>query len=380
MGKALETLLNENGGSNQASLIRARKERGEKVIGWMCRYVPTELIQAAGMFPLRILGHLSEEHVMGDAYLSIITCPFCRSVIDSALKGEYRELDGIVSVNSCCSMNRLMDVWGYYLKDTGAKSPLIQLMDLPYVADSGAIQAFRGELEGLKRGLEGLRGKEITEEELRRAMKLGNRTRQLLSELYALRKGPSPLLSGSEALTLVLAGMSLPAEEYDGLLEEAIQEIQGKESTLSGLPRVIVSGSLLADPLYLKMIEEQGAVVVTDDFCTGSRYGSPRLDLEAEPLEALSRGYLESVPCSRMLERKKRFDALLRMIEEYQVDGVIYSVLKFCQTYQYDFPHLEACLKERGIPILKLEREYTLSGAGQMKTRVQAFLEMLSSD
>ncbi|MBI2875262.1 MAG: 2-hydroxyacyl-CoA dehydratase, partial [Candidatus Tectomicrobia bacterium] len=136
---------------------------------------------------------------------------------------------------------------------------------------------------------------------------------------------------------------------------------------------------LLADPLYLELIEAQGAVVVADELCTGSRYASPQLDLQGEPLEALSRGYLESVPCSRMMDRKRRFEAILRMVEECQVDGVIYSVLKFCQTYQYDFPHLESCLKERGIPLLKLEREYTLSGAGQMSSRVQAFLEMLSA-
>lgn len=375
MGNAWELLLEKGQDQDMPARIRDWKGQGKKVIGWLCRYVPTELIQAAGMIPLRILGDRAEEHAMGDAYLSVISCPFCRSVIDGALQGMYQDLDGVVSTNSCCSMNRLMDVWAHYLRP-----PLFCLLDLPYQGTPIAVQTFRGELERLKQALGDLRGKEISEDELQKAMRVGERSRQLLRELNELRKDPTCLITGHEVLAVVLAGMTLPPQEYNPSLEKALEEVrsEGFCSRPPGLPRVLVSGSILLDPRYLKAIEDQGAQVVADDLCTGSRFWSFQLDLSKEPLEALSSAYLNSVPCARMIDRSERIDHIVRMVEDYRVDGVIYSVLKFCQTYQYDFPHLEAALKKRGIPLLRLEREQHFSGAGQLKTRVQAFLEMIS--
>jgi benzoyl-CoA reductase/2-hydroxyglutaryl-CoA dehydratase subunit BcrC/BadD/HgdB len=267
MGNAWKKILEAGQEQDLSARIRTWKEQGKQVVGWLCRYVPIELIQAAGMVPLRILGDRSEEHTMGDAYLSVISCPFCRSVIHGALKGSYRELDGVVSTNSCCSMNRLMDVWAQYLRN-----PLLCTLDLPYNHTPNTVRAFRGELERFKQALEGLRGKNISDDELWESTEVIERTRQLLRNLYEVRKDPDRSIPGSEVLAAVLAGMTLPPKEYNSLLEEALEELRDREPCPTDLPRVLISGSILLEPRYLKAIEDQGVLVVADDLCTGSRF------------------------------------------------------------------------------------------------------------
>jgi bzd-type benzoyl-CoA reductase N subunit len=373
MSQILAQILAYNDPENAIQKLKEWSEQGKKLVGWLCRYAPQELLHAAGLHPVRLFGNIQEEHAIGDAYMSSITCPYCRSCIDVALQGSYQYLTGLVSTNSCCSMNRLYDVWSHYLN-----TPLMFLLDLPYTSHNTAINAFRSELIRFKKALEEVSGQEITEEKIRSSIQLFNRTRELLERLYNLKKDPRPPITGAETLGVILAGQVLPREEYNHLLELLLQEIPGRFPYPDGIKtRLLVSGSILTDPRYIQSIENQGAAVVTDDLCTGTRYFQFQVSNSGDLMEALSRGYLSSIPCSRMIDRPKRIDHILKLTEGYQVDGVIYSVLKFCQPYQYDLLDLEEKLKAQGIPLLKLEREYSLSGLGQLKTRVQAFLEII---
>lgn len=373
MSQILTQLLSYNDPGKLIQQLKDWSEQGKKLVGWLCRYAPQELIHAAGLQPVRLLGNIQEEHAIGDAYLSSITCPYCRSCIDAALQGAYQYLTGLVSTNSCCSMNRFYDVWSCYLK-----TPLVCLLDLPYKSQNNSINAFKLELDRLKKALEEISGQEVTEEKIRSSIHLFNQTRKLLEILYNLRKKAHPPITGAETLGIILAGQVLPREEYNHLLELLLQELPDRLAYPDGInARLLVSGSILTDPRYIQAIESQGAAVVTDDLCTGTRYFQFQVATNGDLMEALSRAYLTSPPCSRMIDRPQRIDHIMKLIEEYQVDGVIYSVLKFCQPYQYDLLALEDRLKSHGIPLLKLEREYSLSGLGQLKTRVQAFLEII---
>jgi bzd-type benzoyl-CoA reductase N subunit len=373
MSKILSQLLGAYDPEKTIQRIKDWTDQGKKVIGWLCRYVPQELIYAAGLYPIRLLGNIQEEHARGDAYLSSITCPYCRSCIDVALQGYYDYLSGLVSTNSCCSMNRLYDVWSHYLK-----TPRVVLLDLPYKSQENSIQAFKDELGRLRHVLEEISGQEITDQKIWESIQLFNRIRDCLSKIYSLRESLQPCITGAETLGIILAGQILPPHEYNHLLERLLSELTGRRAYPEEIKaRILISGSILTDPRYIQVIEDQGAAVVTDDLCTGTRYFQYSVSDGEDPLEALSRAYLTSNPCSRMLARSQRIDHILRLVNNYQVDGVIYSVLKFCQPYQYDLLALEERLKLHSIPLLKLEREYSLSGLGQIKTRVQAFLEII---
>ena len=373
MSQILTQLLAYNEPEEVTQKIKEWSAQGRKLVGWLCRYAPQELIHAAGLHPVRLLGNIQEEHAIGDAYLSSITCPYCRSCIDAALQGHYQYLTGLVSTNSCCSMNRLYDVWSHYLK-----TPLVILLDLPYKSQNNSIMAFTSELNRFKKALEEVSGQEITEGKIRSSIQLFNQTRKLLERLYNLRRESLPPITGAETLGVILAGQVLPREEYNHLLELLLQELPGRPAYPDAIrARLLVSGSILTDPRYIQAIENQGSAVVADDLCTGTRYFRFQVATSGDLMEALSRAYLNSIPCSRMIDRPRRIDHILKLVEEYQVDGVIYSVLKFCQPYQYDLLALEEKLKAQGTPLLKLEREYSLSGLGQLKTRVQAFLEII---
>lgn len=390
--------------ANRYRLAREERERGRPVIGWVCSYVPEEIFYAAGALPLRILGG-REETPQADAYLYSNNCSFARSCLEEGLKGNYDFLDGYVSCNTCDHIRRLYDVWVDYVH-----TPFSCILGLPHKFTPAAVAFFRDELRRLVAGLEEALGRKISEEDLRQAIQCYNRTRELLRQLYELRKADPPPISGSEVLEVILAGMVLPRERYNRMLEELLARLPidgglqsaecgagGSRSAVghdpaapahptresssppAGRPRLLVVGSVLDNPEYLRIIEGLGSSVVVDDLCNGTRYFWDRVEEEGgDPLERLARRYLGRVPCARMRPAAGRLAHIQQLTRDFRVDGIVYEVIKFCDLYGADFPIFREGLKETGLPILALDREYAMAGAGQMKTRVQAFLERIA--
>jgi benzoyl-CoA reductase subunit C len=138
-------------------------------------------------------------------------------------------------------------------------------------------------------------------------------------------------------------------------------------------------GSAITNPELIESIEELGGLIVTDELCTGTRYWSDPvvLDKNSTPVEAISRRYLNNFPCARMFPSDERFNRILDLTRDFRVDGVISQIIRYCVPYAHDLPLLTERLKANGIPTLALDVEYGTSGSGQIRTRVQAFLEML---
>lgn len=360
--------------------IREAKGKGQGVVGWGCTYIPEEILHAAGILPVRVLGGGSETP-LGDARLYSNVCSFVRGCLDQALRGHYDGLDGFVTVNACDPIRRLYDAWSYYLK-----TPYVSIFSLPSQATAEAIDFFRQEMMRLAEELEKTLGARVTEAALRHSIGLYNRSRELLEQLYQMRAADPPPLSGPEILEVVLAGMLIPRERYCELLEELLSRsrsgAQGESGThpdspLAGRARLLLLGSELDDPRYIQLVEEAGAVVVADDLCIGSRYFTGRVDeVAADPFEALARRYLTRPPCPKLMyPAAERIAHLQRMARQYRVEGVIFQSIKFCDNHAGVYTILRRGFEEVGLPILQLEREYALSGAGQLKTRVQAFVE-----
>jgi benzoyl-CoA reductase/2-hydroxyglutaryl-CoA dehydratase subunit BcrC/BadD/HgdB len=237
---------------------------------------------------------------------------------------------------------------------------------------------FNHELGKFKEALESNFNVSITDEKLRKAIKLYNESRSLLKELQMLRKSDSPPISGTEMLNTIIAGVSIPIEQFNELITQQIKAIKEREGISNHKARIMLIGSMLDDPEYIKIIEDLGGLVVTDSLCFGTRYFWDNIDESLDPMEGIAKRYLYKASCPRMTDRHaERANYMMDLIKEFNVDGVILQRMKFCAVWWAEIFMLRDRLKEEGIPFLDLEREYVLGGEGQMKTRVQTFMEIL---
>jgi bzd-type benzoyl-CoA reductase N subunit len=343
------------------------------IIGWFCSYTPEEILLGAGLYPYRIVPEPTEEIAIADAYLDSNFCPYARSCLARALKGDYQFLDGLVVVNSCDAMRRLYDGWCYCIG-----TPFVYLLDLPRIDSELAVEYYGDILLKFIQELENRYGVKISEKSISDAILACNRVRSLLRELYNIGRDGQIPISGSQMQQIVRASTILPKEIFVRLLEELLSEIRDTTVSNRDRIRVLITGSIMDNPLIIQLVEECGAIPVCDDLCTGTRYFWDLIDIDDEPLASLSRYYLSRIPCPRMKEAERRFDHIFNLINDYQIDGVIFYTLKFCDPFLFDIPVLKRKLSERGIPSLILEGDYTPGTLARIKTRIQAFMEMLS--
>ena len=364
---AAETLVNP--------VLQHWKDQGGKVIGYFCSTVPEEIITAAGLTPFRMRATGSTGTGESDAFYSSINCSFPRHCFNQVLTGDFKFLDGIVCVNSCDHVRRIYDNWKRFVP-----TDFIEMMSLPRKTGPDQVGWYTEELAMLKDKVGKHFGVEITDDRLWKAIKLHNETRRLQKKLYELRKQEKPPITGAETLAVMVAGTAMPKEQYNEKLRELLDELSGTEGPGGHRARLLIVGGILDDPAYIKVIEDQGGLVVTDSTCFGSRLMWVEVDENAsDPISALAQYYLTDRPsCPRMYgEHDNRAQYVIDMCREFNCDGVIGERLIFCDSWLVEHYMLGQDLKAAGIPMLKLDREYLTSGIGQLRTRVQAFLETM---
>ena len=361
----------------QTEQIREHKRQGKKVFGWLCTYVPEEIMHAAEILPVRVTGYSQEMELEdGNAYLYINNCSFSRSCLQMGLRGEYQFLDGMVAGSTCDGARRLFDLWQHYLK-----TPFHHILTVPRKYTEKAHNLYCQQVMQFREHLEEFLGQKIADEQLRHSIEVYNRARILLKQLYELRKADAPPISGAETMEVLNASFRMPKEQFNQWLEQLLSELGKSSVTHKGRARLMVVGSVMNNPEFVKSIEAQGGLVVTDELCTSTRYWSDPVVLEAgqDPVRAISRRYLSNFPCARMVPSDERFNRILNLVKEFKVGGVISQIIRYCVPYAHDLPLLRDRLKELGVPVLALDVEYGTSGSGQIQTRVQAFLEMLEA-
>ena len=357
--------------SKRHDIARRWKSQNKRVLGWNCTYTPEEVIYAANIIPVRVFGSL-QRMTSADACCPRNMCSFARGCLDLALKGNYDYLDGFVTSNSCDNFGKTYDLWKHYVK-----IPYTYLINTPHKNTKNAHIFFYQELKKFKQSLENAFKNRISEESLRNAVKIYDENRVLLKKVYDLRMKDPPLISGVEALEIVLSGMVTPKPEHNRLLNQLLSEVVSRANPPKSCVRLLVSGSVMDNKELIKLVETVGGSVVADDLCTGTRYFWDLVGSDADPLRAISRRYLDKIPCPFTYQHEDRFKHVKEMVKRYHVDGVIIFVLKFCDTHLFDAPLLIEQLKELGLPALYLEWEHSMSGIAQLKTRVEAFIEMV---
>ncbi|RLB81667.1 MAG: hypothetical protein DRH15_06540 [Deltaproteobacteria bacterium] len=363
--------------TTKTEIDRFSKEYDERVanlpkkgkLGYTCTYLPIEILEAAGLTPIRITPEPISEKA--DAFLDPNFCPYVRACLGKAMAGGYNHLDGIILTNTCDGMRRLFDAWAYY-----APTPFIFFLDVPRKTDQQSVRYFQRQLEHLADKLEEHFKVDLSKEALIHAIEEANRTRKLYATLISQWTSGVGFLSYSEVLDIFQKEYEVPREVFNCILQEALEAAgSGSQRGHSGAP-VFITGSILDGDSIINLVEEVGGRIAGVDCCLAERKVQ-QVPLEGTPIQALSRSYLNKLPCARMMETERRISYLVSRMEETEAKGLIYVALKFCDPYLYEFPYLKEELEARGIPVLFLEAEYRGRPGGGMRTRVQAFMEML---
>ena len=359
-----------------ASLVlsKTREETGRKMIGIFHPVVPEELIYAAGLRPVRLFPYVDDSITDGDAHLQTYLCSNLRAVWDQVIKGKYPYLDGAIIPRSCEAVTFLYQTWKRH-----NPYPFIDYINVPWKRSKNAIDFFAKELGRVKKDLEGFTSKEISEDSLRNAIRVYNRNRELLKKVYELKKAESPVISGAEALKVVMSGFVLDKEEHSRLTEQLLTELSKSPQGPKANIRILISGGCVIDARLWEMIEESGACIVADDVNNGSRSIFNAVEDTTEgPLTALARRYV-MVPCSFNTSNADRFTYISKMVTEYNVNGVIFAINRNCESEKFDYPALDKKVREKfNVPVLQIETDY-LTDLEPLRTRVEAFVEMLSS-
>jgi benzoyl-CoA reductase subunit C len=226
--------------------------------------------------------------------------------------------------------------------------------------------------------MEKLSGRQISDKELSDAIEIYNRNREVLQKVVAFRRTDPPKISGSEALAIIGSGMFMPKEEHTNLLEELLKEVD--DLPPRKYPRLFLSGSCLDNAEVMEFIESCGATVVSDDLCTGDRYYESKVELNSDPIEALARRYLYKAPCPRMMPLADRIEDFRHRIETCNPEGVIFYLLRWCDSLMWDYVALRDELGNFDIPHYYLDmQEYRLTNPESLKTRIEALIETMQS-
>ena len=354
---------------------RLKAKSGKKIVGTFCTYAPEEIIFAAGAHPIRLFGTGEKIH-LAEAHLQSYCCSLVRGALEDALGNRLSFLDGVVFPHTCDSIQRLSDIWrlnigqGFHL-DLVLPVKLNTESARQYLVD--VLNRFREDL-GEKLGVA------ITDDDLRAAIALYNRIRGALTQIHKLAGDRPGILKGSDLYALTRAAMIMDRTRLATLLEEVVSELEKAPVEGSGAKRkrIILSGGVCNHPDIYSVIEEAGGAVVGDDLCTGSRYFTGLIDEKADPVTALAERLLERVVCpAKHGGLTGRADHLVRLAREKGAQGVVFFLLKFCDPHAFDYPYLKEALDREGISSMVIEVEDRLPADGQLRTRFEAFVEMI---
>lgn len=348
-----------------------KEKSGGKVFGCMSNYCPEEIIYAAGILPIRVVGSREPSDVT-QTHVSNRTCVYARDILAEGLLGHYAYLDGIILTHGCQMIQLMFHSWRLHVP-TEFKS-LVYFPTL--IRSRGAKSLITANLKAFAESISEWQGKSITVEELDEAIEVYNTNRELLRQLYEMRKGVPPI-TGAEALEVTLGGMFMDKKENNAWLQELLKELGERKRGDGEEKRIMVVGSEFDDVELIKIIESLGAVVVVDDIATGGRSIWTDVVPQEDRYEAIATRLITRPPdASKDVPDRLRVPHILKLVKEYRVDGVIILQNKFCDTYQWDNPALMSALTEGGVPNLRLETDI-VNPAGQFRTRVEAFIETL---
>ena len=359
--------------------MKEEKDKGRKVVGTFCTYTPKEVIYAADAMSVSLCSTNEETIPEAEKYLPKNLCPLVKSSYGFAVTDKCPYMyfsDIIIGETTCDGKKKMYELLGE-IKD-------MHVMQLPYVKNEYSLALWKNEIEKLIKVLENKFNIKITDDKLKNAVRLCNEERRAIKELFDLGKlNPSPIKGSDMHEALHSSNFKFDRKLYIEEIKKLTENIKEKYSNgeipfSKGMPRILITGCPtggLVDKI-IKQIEEAGASVVCFENCVGTKNFQNLVDENKAPIEAIAERYID-IPCSVMSPNDKRMETIKQYIEEYAIDGVVDVTLSACHTYAVETEKVRKAVESTGKSYLSIETNYSNSDAGQLRTRLEAFVEML---
>ena len=359
--------------------LRAAREEGKKIVGVFCNFVPEELVLAAGAVPVRLCSGCQEPIATAEEVLPRNFCPAIKSSLGMLMNGSphFELADVLITPTTCDGKKKMAEVL--------AEHKPTWVMEVPHTTvTQQARELWLAEMRNLKKNLEEFTGNRITKKGLRAAIELTNRRRALIRRLYEVRKRPLVPIWGRDALLATNLWFHDDPQRWAKNMELLCDEVERRTEGVGkpDSPRILLTGSPVILPTWKlpRLIEESGGILVSDEICTGAKVvWDPVYVVDwsmDEMIMGLADRYLMN-SCACFTPNRARIERLLQFVQQFNVTGVVYHVLMGCYIYSIEGRHIEKSLMEKGTPMLTIETDYSTEDVEQIRTRIEAFLEMI---
>jgi len=379
--KYFDNVLHESHGGRVQELIEG-KAKGNKTVGTFCIYVPDEIAMAVDLIPIALCGGTQFSIPYAEKMFPRDICPLVKSTLGLAFSKTcpYAPIKSMAVGETTCDAKK--KIW-----EILAKKVNFHVMEVPQKKKDLDNKIWRDEVEEFKNKLEELAGKKVTSEKLAQTIKTMNDKRRALQKLNELRKHDPPPISGLDALVVMQAALNdepIRFTEKLNVLNKELEErvAKGILPFAKGVKRIMISGcpSVMGNWKVHSLIEKSGAAIVIDETCTGTRYFENLVqengsDLNKQ-LDAIADRYMK-INCACFTPNEDRISNVVNKVDEYKVNGVVHYVLQYCHGYNIETIKLDGAFKEKKLPSLKIVTDYSEEDTGQLRTRIDAFLERL---
>ena len=368
-------------------LVRKGQSDGLRCIATVCENVPEPLLNLPGTFSVRLRAPRTGSLEMATYYMTSFLCEYSRALLERAIEGGFNFVDGIVSPDGCTMMNRCVENMEL-LKTMGRDKDnfFYEYMEIPMKCDENGLNLYVLQCKNhILKPLSEKYGIDTSDAAIRKAVEQHNEICRLIREIGEFRKEEHPRITGYEYHILTMATYVAPKHLLANMLKETLEELKAREPDMDKnyRARVVFVGSEVDDVDVIKLVEESGAYVCADRFCYGSFPGRDEIVLndEEDALTQVCRAYISRGQCPRYMDTAKmvgRREYVDKLAKEYKADGIIYEQMKFCDPWAYERMVGTVVMREEyGYPVLAVDRPYSIGSSGQMRTRVQAFVESI---
>ena len=366
-------------------LVQQEKAAGGIALGYTCYHIPEVLLNCGNCFSVRLRAPRTGSMDIATYYMSNFVCGFSKAILERAIEGGYAFLDALLAGETCSEMNRAAEHFEL-LRLVEKDSFFLTFLDMPFKIVEHTLKHYVTQTRNkILNKLTEVYGVDTSDAALIRAVEEHNAVCRLMNEIGAYRKEENPRITGYEYHILSLITYCCPKSRILPMLRETAEELKTRQPDAGKRWRakIVVVGSEMDDPDFTRLIEDSGALVVADRYCFGSFPGREEISIDPEQdvLTQICLHYLKTSQCPRYMSHEKvheRRELVRQLVEEYHADGVLYEQLKFCEYWGYERALASYVMSsDYGIPTAAVDRQYTASASGQLRTRVQAFVESL---
>ena len=366
-------------------LVRKAQEDGGLAMGYTCFHIPEVLLNVDNCFSVRLRAPNTGSIDIATYYMSNYTCEFARALLERGIEGGFQFLDALIGVDACSMMNRSMEHFEI-LQVNDKPNFFVTHTDMPYKITDYTLDSYirQMRLRVLDRMTE-VFGVDTSDAAIRKAVEEHNEVCPIISQIGEMRKADNPVITGYEFHVLNLVTYCCPKALILPYLRETLAELKTRKPDKKSpfRARVAIVGSEIDDPSLTKLIEGCGALVVSDRYCFGSTPGREVIELteDEDALTQICRHYMEVSECARYISDEKvlqRRETSDRLAKEFKAEGIIYEQMKYCDYWGFERALVSHVMHdEYGWPVLSIDRLYNNGNSGQLRTRVQAFVESL---